>query len=166
MVVLVTCKNKEEPIQNESRHKVFPIIIQWELSVAMETRVLIRSGPKPNAINPLPQWCSKCNLILIGQLVSEMFMFESVNGRTDRPRHESHTISSPRAFGSVELKNGYTWCSSVNKWKHIRSYKQFGHFAVELVIQIYGYGDAHDALNAGGFVFDQISILYAATNLN
>ena len=28
---------------------VFPIITLWELSVAMETRVLIRSGPKPNA---------------------------------------------------------------------------------------------------------------------
>ena len=27
----------------------FPIITQWELSVAMETRVLIRPGPKPYA---------------------------------------------------------------------------------------------------------------------
>ena len=35
--------------------QVFPIITQWELSVAMETRVLIRSGPKPNAANPPPQ---------------------------------------------------------------------------------------------------------------
>ena len=32
----------------------FPIITLWELSVAMETRVLIRSCPKPNAANPLP----------------------------------------------------------------------------------------------------------------
>ena len=30
----------------------FPIITLWELSVAMETRVLIRSGPKPNGVNP------------------------------------------------------------------------------------------------------------------
>ena len=30
-------------------------------------------------------------------------MFESVNGRTDR-RLECHTISSPGAFGSGELK--------------------------------------------------------------
>ena len=33
----------------------FPIITLWELSVAMETKVLIRSGPKPNAANSLPQ---------------------------------------------------------------------------------------------------------------
>ena len=34
---------------------VFPIVSLWELSVAMETRVLIRPGPKPNATFPLPQ---------------------------------------------------------------------------------------------------------------
>ena len=33
----------------------FPIITLWELSVAMETRVLIRSCPKPNAVNAPPQ---------------------------------------------------------------------------------------------------------------
>ena len=62
----------------------FPIITLWELSVAMETRVLIRSYPKLNAINPPPQWCFWWNLIIIGQLVSEIFMIESVDGRTDR----------------------------------------------------------------------------------
>ena len=31
---------------------VFPIITLWELSVVMETRVLIRPGPKPTAVNP------------------------------------------------------------------------------------------------------------------
>ena len=30
----------------------FPIITLWELSVAMYTRVLTRSGPKPNAFSP------------------------------------------------------------------------------------------------------------------
>ena len=34
---------------------IFPIVSLWELSVAMETRVLIRPGPKPNATFPLPQ---------------------------------------------------------------------------------------------------------------
>ena len=34
---------------------VFPIITLWELSVAMETRVPIQSGPKPNATFPPPQ---------------------------------------------------------------------------------------------------------------
>ena len=34
---------------------VFPIVSLWELSVAMETRVLIRPGPKPNTTFPLPK---------------------------------------------------------------------------------------------------------------
>ena len=46
-------------------------------------RVLIRSGPKPNAANPPPQRCFRWNLIMISQLVSEIFMSESVNGPTD-----------------------------------------------------------------------------------
>ena len=53
MDVLVTCKNEEDPIKNE--YKIFPIITLWELPVAMETRVLIRSGPKPNAALPPTQ---------------------------------------------------------------------------------------------------------------
>ena len=53
MGVLVTCKNKEEPTKNEGARVVIrfsPIITLLELSVAMETKVLIRSGPKPNAV--------------------------------------------------------------------------------------------------------------------
>ena len=34
---------------------IFPIVSLWELSVAMETRVPIRPGPKPNAAFPPPQ---------------------------------------------------------------------------------------------------------------
>ena len=34
---------------------VFPIVSLWELSVAMETRVLIRPGPKPYTTFPPPQ---------------------------------------------------------------------------------------------------------------
>ena len=33
----------------------FPIVSLWELSVAMETRILIRPGPKPNTTFPPPQ---------------------------------------------------------------------------------------------------------------
>ena len=62
MYVIVTCKYKKNPIKN-SRENVMtpfsPIITLWELSVAMETRVLTWSAPKPNAA------------------------FESVDGRTD-----------------------------------------------------------------------------------
>ena len=39
----------------KSGDTVFTIITLWELSVAMETRVLIRSGPKPNAANHPPK---------------------------------------------------------------------------------------------------------------
>ena len=45
----------DEKQQRKSGDTVFTIITLWELSVAMETRVLIRSGPKPNAANPPPQ---------------------------------------------------------------------------------------------------------------
>ena len=37
---------------------VFPIISQWGLSVAMETRVLIQSAPKPYAAFPPPKRCN------------------------------------------------------------------------------------------------------------
>ena len=57
MDVLVTCKYEEDPIKNEGARvdTTLPIITLWELSVAMDTRVPIRSGPKPNAAFPLPQ---------------------------------------------------------------------------------------------------------------
>ena len=58
----------------------------------------------PNAANPPPQWCFIWNLIMIGQLVSEIFMSESLNAPTDGRLLESHPISSSRAFGSGELK--------------------------------------------------------------
>ena len=55
MHVLITCKYKKDRIKNK-REKVetsfSPIISQWGLSVAMETRVLIQSAPKPYAAFP------------------------------------------------------------------------------------------------------------------
>ena len=50
---------------------------QSELSVAMETRILIRSGPKPNAA--CPQANDDADKIAIGPLISEIFMFEGVD---------------------------------------------------------------------------------------
>ena len=49
--VLVTCKNKEDPIKKMALEwrQHFPIIT----IVAMDTRVLIRPCPKPNAAFPL-----------------------------------------------------------------------------------------------------------------
>ena len=60
---------------------VFPIVSLWDLSVAMETTILIQSAPKPNAINPLTQLWFTLNLIKISLLASEIFFFEIVDGR-------------------------------------------------------------------------------------
>ena len=51
------------------------------VSVAMETRVLIQSAPKPYAAFPPSQVMLHINLIKIGQLASEIhvFKFEGVD---------------------------------------------------------------------------------------
>ena len=58
MHVLITCKYKKGSEQKQPRKGgdiVFPIISQWGLSVAMETKVLIQSAPKPYAaFSPTP----------------------------------------------------------------------------------------------------------------
>ena len=61
---------------------IFPIVSLWDLSVAMETTILIQSAPKPNTINPPTQLWFTFNLIKIGLLASEIFFFEIVDGRT------------------------------------------------------------------------------------
>ena len=51
MDVLVICKNQEDPVKNEGARVLtafFFFITLWEMSVAMETNVLIRSEPKLN----------------------------------------------------------------------------------------------------------------------
>ena len=86
MYVIITCKYKKDPIKNSWENVMTPfspIITLWELSVAMETRGMIWSASKPNAAFPPPQWCFIQNLVVIGLLVSEIFMFESVDARTD-----------------------------------------------------------------------------------
>ena len=58
MHVLVTCKYKKGWVKKQSRKGediVFPITSQWGQSVAMETRVLIQSAPKPYAAFPPPR---------------------------------------------------------------------------------------------------------------
>ena len=61
---------------------VFHIVSLWDLSVDMETTILIQSAPKPNAINPPTQLWFTLNLIKNGLLASEIFLFEIVDGRT------------------------------------------------------------------------------------
>ena len=74
---------------------VFPIVSLWDLSVAMETTILIQSAPKPNAINPPTQLWFTLNLIKIGLLASEIFFFEIVDGRrTDGRRRTTDACLS------------------------------------------------------------------------
>ena len=57
--VLLISKFDEDSIKNEVaivQTTFFPIVCLWDLLVAMETEVLIRSAPKPNTANPPPKW--------------------------------------------------------------------------------------------------------------
>ena len=58
MHILVICKYKKDRIKNNRKkggNIVFSIINQWGLSVAIETRVLIQSSPKPYTAFPPSQ---------------------------------------------------------------------------------------------------------------
>ena len=58
MHVLDTCKYKKGSDQKQPRKggdTIFPIISQWGLSVAMDTKVLIQSASKHYAAFPHPQ---------------------------------------------------------------------------------------------------------------
>ena len=48
----------------------------------MEIRILILFGPKHNAAFPLPNDASDTKFNAFGPLVSEIFVFESMNART------------------------------------------------------------------------------------
>ena len=48
---------RSDPLTEKSGDIVFPIVCQWELSVAMVTTVLIQSAPKPKAAFPPPKRC-------------------------------------------------------------------------------------------------------------
>ena len=50
-------KRSNEKQPRKSGDTVFSIITLCKISVAKETSVLIRSGPKPNAAFPQTQWC-------------------------------------------------------------------------------------------------------------
>ena len=112
---------------------VFPIVSLWDLSVAMETTILIQSAPKPNAINPPTQLWFTLNLIKICLLASEIFFFEIVDGRRtddgrttdgrtdgrtddDGRRMPAYPISSPVSL-RLRWANKYTviFC-----WKNVR----------------------------------------------
>ena len=56
MHVIITCKYEKGPIKNIGKRcdDVFPIVTLWELSVAMETRVLIQSRSKTTEAFPIP----------------------------------------------------------------------------------------------------------------
>ena len=99
MHVIVTCKYKKEPIKNIQENVMtpfFPIITLWELSVAMETRVLIQSGSKilkpfshPNDASDKISFQSACWL-------QRYSCFKVLtDARTHGRRLDWYTISSP-----------------------------------------------------------------------
>ena len=97
---------------------VFPIVSLWDLSVAMETTILIQSAPKPNAINPPTQLWFTLNL----RLASEIFFFEIVDGRrTDGRRMPAYPISSPVSLWLRSAKLEDHWsCSSPERLSHCK----------------------------------------------
>ena len=80
---------------------VFLIVSLWELSVAMETRVLIRPDPKPNT-KPFPLlndavdkiW-SRLALLSLRYSSLKMCTDAGTDARTDGRRLDYYTISSP-----------------------------------------------------------------------
>ena len=78
----------------------FSIVSLWELSVAMETRVLIRPGQKPNTTFPLLNdaldkiW-SRLALLSYRYSSLKMWTDARTHGRTDGRRLDFYTISSP-----------------------------------------------------------------------
>ena len=72
----------------------------------METKVLIRYAPKPNTANPLPHWWYLWNLIKIGSLALEIYLFKCVDDRrrTTNARALLYYKLTLWAFGSGELK--------------------------------------------------------------
>ena len=66
----------------------------WELSVAMETTILIQSASKPTTINLLTKSWFTSNLIMIGQLASEIFIIEIVDDDDERQRQTTDVCLS------------------------------------------------------------------------
>ena len=52
---VVFSKGSDKKQARKAGDIIFPIISQWGLSVAIETRVLTQFAPKPNAAFPQPQ---------------------------------------------------------------------------------------------------------------
>ena len=101
MVVLVTCKNKEDPIKIEGARVVTrfsPIITLWELSVAMRhqssdpiwPKILCSQSPTPMMLQMKYYYDPPAGLrdIHVGKC-------GRTHERMDGRRLESHTISSP-----------------------------------------------------------------------
>ena len=100
---------------------VFPIVSLWDLSVAMETTILIQSAQKPNAINLPTQLWFTLNLIKISLLASEIFFFEIVDGRRRRTTDAclSYKLTCEPSAQVSELK-------TLNK-KHLKHCNEMSH---------------------------------------
>ena len=97
---------------------------EWELSVAMETRVPIRSNPKTNAAFPPSQWCLEllkfdCDWNT-GCRDIHVWKCEQTDGRTPA-RVPSYKLTL-WAFGSGELKTIEMY-TALSKVSHMHAHK-------------------------------------------
>ena len=114
MHVLVTCKYKKDRIKKQPRNGgdiIFPIISQWGLSVAMETRVLITQGqvtpkwvvwfgPKSNSTELLCLSWLPATLMMIRSKMNELawrhhFPIISLRDFFRRSRAANSVVSGP-----------------------------------------------------------------------
>ena len=82
--------------------------------VAVETKVLTRSAPKPNTANLSPHWRYLWNLINISQLTLEVCLFESMDARTHTRTDDGALLYYKVTFwvfGSDKLK-----CRMLQLW--------------------------------------------------
>ena len=110
MVIFVTCKNKEDPI--ESVDNIFPSLPygSYLLSVALETRVLFRSAK--HLMQPFPHpMMFQIKLAHMSQRESYSKVFMHKQRRTDGRRLESYPMSSPyEPSAQVSYNDGQHFC--------------------------------------------------------
>ena len=91
MPILDTCtfeKNLMKKQQRKGGDIILPILSQWALSAAMETRVLIQSVPKPYEPFPHP---NDASYKVWSTLASEIFKFHLNYDRMIEPRNSGRT---------------------------------------------------------------------------
>ena len=106
-------ESDEKKAENKWRHRFFSIITLWHLSVAMETRVMIRSHPNTLCSQPptpmLLQMKFGCDLHTSLRDIC-VWKWRHTHARTDGRRLDWYTISSPLSLRLRWAKMGVCNC--------------------------------------------------------